>query len=152
MRGNMKKKDLISRTAELLRQKDARKDVPGYKSTLHISDDDGNKSDFDIRISRKGVLYTASDVSEILDALLEVTENALRSGENISLSGFGVLDIHKRAERSVKIPGTDIRTNIAEHYVPKFTAGSNLKLAVKLFELNQKEAANIDKEVTDCGD
>lgn len=148
----MKKKDLISRTAELLRQKDSRKDVPGYKTTLHISDDDGNKSDFDIRISRKGVLYTASDVSEILEALLEVTEDALRCGECISLSGFGVLDIHKRAERSVKIPGTDIRTNIAEHYVPKFTAGSNLKLAVKLYELNKKEIADMEEEVTDCGD
>ena len=92
----MNKKDLISKTTEVLRNNDIRKPISTPKQVFHISDDEGNQKDFVVRKTDKSVLYNTNDVTAILEACLSVIEDAIKHGEDVSLHGFGTLGVHKR--------------------------------------------------------
>lgn len=136
----MYKKDLISRTTELLHLKDSRKKVRPIKTTFHISDDEGNTSDFVITKNAKSILFTTADVERILDSAFDVIIESLKNGEEVFISGFGTFNVHKRAERVVRHPDTGELVTIDAHYTTKFTPGSDLKLAAKIYELSTEEA------------
>lgn len=132
----MNKKDLISKTTELLRECDKRKPVSAQKTVLHISDDYGNQSDFTVRKTGRGLLYTASDVTTIIDACLAVIEDSVKHGEDISIHGFGTLGVQYRSARQTKHPDTGEVINIDARYVPKFNFGNTLRMAAKVYELS----------------
>ena len=50
----MNKTELIQRVASVMRENNIRKPVSSQKKVFHISDDDGNVSDFVIKKSNKG--------------------------------------------------------------------------------------------------
>ena len=64
----MNKKDLISKTAEVLRSNNIIKPVSTPKQVFHRSDDEGNQKDFVVKKTDKTVLYNTADVAAILDA------------------------------------------------------------------------------------
>ena len=132
----MNKKDLINRTVDVLRENDVRKHVTAQKTVLHISDDHGNSSDFVVRKSERGLLFTIGDVSAIIDACLAVVEDAMKHGEDISIHGFGTLGVHHRAARQTKHPDTGEPVTINARYVPKFNFGNTLRMAAKVYELS----------------
>jgi DNA-binding protein HU-beta len=74
---------------------------------------------------------TKSDSARAVDALLEVVEDALRRGSDVTLSGFGKFHVGERGARQGVNPRTGERIQIAASRVPRFTAGSGLKAAVK---------------------
>lgn len=141
----MNKKDLISKTTEVLRNNDIRKPISTPKQVFHISDDEGNQKDFVVRKTDKSVLYNTNDVTAILEACLSVIEDAIKHGEDISLHGFGTLGVHKREARTAKHPVTKETVEVKERYVPKFSFGNNLRMAAKLYELSLGE---VHPEVT----
>lgn len=130
----MNKKELISKVADVLRTGDVRKPLPSNKTVFHIVDDHGNQTDFTIRNSEKGLLYTADDVSAIIDACLSVVEDALKRGEEVSIYGFGTLGLNHRAARQTKHPDTGEAVTIKERYVPKFNYGNILRMAARTYE------------------
>lgn len=132
----MNKKDLISKTVDVLHENNVRKHTTAQKTTLHISDDHGNQSDFIIKKSEKGLLFTINDVTAIIDACLAVIEDAIKHGENISIHGFGTLGVQHRAARRTKHPDTGEIVNIDARYVPKFNFGNALRMAAKVYELS----------------
>ena len=135
----MNKKEFISRVAEALRENDLRKPVSVRKHTFHITDDEGNSADFNIRQQEKSVLYTADDVSNIVDASLAVILDAIRKGEEISVKGFGTLGLHYRAARRTKEPNSGEWCEVDARYVPKFAYGNDLRMAAKLYEVSLAE-------------
>lgn len=135
----MNKKELISKIVDVLHENNIRKPTSAQKTTLHISDDYGNKSDFIIRKSDKGLLFTVNDVSAIIDACLAVIEDSIKHGENIAIHGFGTLGVHHRAARLTRHPDTGEVIRIDDRYVPKFTFGNTLRMAAKVYELSIKE-------------
>lgn len=135
----MNKKDLISKTTEVLRNNDIRKPISTPKQVFHISDDEGNQKDFIVKKTDKGVLYNTNDVTAILEACLSVVEDAIKHGEDVSLYGFGTLGVHKREARTTKHPITRETVEVCARYVPKFTFGNNLRMAAKLYELSLGE-------------
>lgn len=137
----MKKKELISRVAEALRENNIRKPVSVKKHSFHITDDDGNRADFHVKQQDKFVLYTAEDVANILDACMTVVSDAIKNGEEVSLKGFGTLGVHYRAARRTKEPNSGEWCEIEARYVPKFTFGSDLRMAAKLYEVSLSERA-----------
>lgn len=132
----MKKKDLINRTTEILRDNDIRKPISMPKQVFHISDEEGNHKDFIIRKTEKAVHYNSHDVAAIIDACLAAVEDAIKHGEEVYIHNFGTFNVNLRAATTVKRVDNGEETNIDAHYVPKFTCGKSLRLAAKLYELS----------------
>lgn len=135
----MKKKGLISRAAEILRQNDVRKTVPPVTKTFHITDDDGNISHFTVKTPSKGVLFSNADVSEVLDALMATIVETLRTGEEVSLRDFGTFGLKFRPARDTKMPGTNTPVTVSARHVPKFFFGNSLRMAAKMYDLSLGE-------------
>ena len=71
------------------------------------------------------------DAGRAVDAVVATIEDALRRGSEVSISGFGKFHVSERGPRSGVNPRTGERIEIAASKVPRFTAGSALKTAVK---------------------
>ena len=74
---------------------------------------------------------TRTDASKAVDAMISTVEDALRRGSEVTVSGFGKFHVSQRAPRAGVNPRTGERIQIAASRVPRFTAGSALKSAVK---------------------
>lgn len=132
----MNKKELAGRVTDYLRANEIRKPISIKKHTFHVSDDDGNSADFVVKRRDKTVIYTVDDTNNIIDACLEVIADALKRGEEINIRGFGVLGLTYRAARRTKQPGTDDWYDVEARHVPKFTFGTDLRLAARVYDLS----------------
>lgn len=88
-----------------------------------------NKSDLVEAVARKANL-TKADSSRAVDALVDSVTDALSRGEKVSLVGFGVFSVRKRAARQGRNPKTGAPLKIAAGKTPGFKAGKALKDAV----------------------
>ena len=71
------------------------------------------------------------DAQKAVDAVLDTITSTLKSRGEISFTGFGKFSTSNRAARQGVNPRTGERVQIAASVVPKFSAGSALKSAVK---------------------
>ena len=82
----------------------------------------------DVTASTQG--YSRRQVAEIVDATLKAITDKVRTGQNVTVTGFGTFRRTERAERR----GTNIRTGqlitIPARSSVRFTPGSELKAAV----------------------
>ena len=68
---------------------------------------------------------------EWLDAFVDEVTKALRSGENVNITGFGIFKVSDRKAREGRNPRTGEAVHIPASKKPKFTAGKVLKEAIK---------------------
>ena len=73
---------------------------------------------------------TKADAGRALDAAVEAITNALKSGDQVTLVGFGTFQVKDRAARTGRNPRTGDEIKIAASKVPGFKAGKGLKDAV----------------------
>ena len=71
------------------------------------------------------------DAARAVEAMLTTVEECLRRGSEVTVSGFGKFHVSERGARAGVNPRTGERIQIAASRVPRFTAGSGLKSAVK---------------------
>ena len=71
------------------------------------------------------------DIELTIDTMTEVITKAIRSGEKVTLTGFGTFRVSDRAAREGINPQTKEKIQIPAMKVPKFTAGKTLKEAVR---------------------
>jgi DNA-binding protein HU-beta len=71
-----------------------------------------------------------ADVTRTVDAIFDSITAALKSGDTVSLLGFGTFVVKSRAARSGRNPRTGETIEIAASRVPGFKAGKALKDAV----------------------
>ncbi len=89
------------------------------------------KQEFVDRVASKSGL-SRREASESVDAFLDSITDALRSGEEVAFTGFGKFSVQDRAARQGVNPRNPTeRVHIPATKVPKFSAGSQLKAAVK---------------------
>jgi DNA-binding protein HU-beta len=89
------------------------------------------KQEFVDRVATKSGL-NRREAAEAVDAFLDSIQDALRSGEDVSFTGFGKFSVQNRAARQGVNPRNPTeRVHIPASRVPKFSAGSQLKQAVK---------------------
>ena len=88
------------------------------------------KSEFVDRVASKSGL-SRRDAGKAVDAFLESIQESLQSGESVSFTGFGKFSAQQRGARTGVNPRTGERVEIAAATVPKFSAGSSLKNALK---------------------
>ncbi len=71
------------------------------------------------------------EVESIIDLLTEKIAAEIRSGNKVTITGFGTFRVSRRKAREGINPRTKERITIPEMTLPKFTAGKTLKEAVK---------------------
>jgi DNA-binding protein HU-beta len=88
------------------------------------------KSEFVDQIADRAGL-SKSDAAKAVDAALQTIQDALERGSEVTITGFGKFHVAERGARQGTNPATGEKMQIAASRVPKFTAGSALKQAVK---------------------
>jgi nucleoid DNA-binding protein len=71
------------------------------------------------------------DVETVIETLVEKITEEIRTGNKVTLTGFGTFKTSARAAREGINPQTKAKIQIPAMTVPKFTAGKALKEAVK---------------------
>lgn len=89
------------------------------------------KQEFVKAVSDKSGL-SGRDAAAAVDAFLEVVTKALVNGDTVAFTGFGKFTTAQRAARQGVNPrNPSQKVHIPAARVPKFSAGSQLKAAVK---------------------
>jgi DNA-binding protein HU-beta len=88
------------------------------------------KSEFVDQVAAESGL-SKGDAGTAVDAVLTVIEGTLKRGGEVSFTGFGKFSVADRGARQGVNPQTGERIQIAASRVPRFSAGSALKKAVK---------------------
>ena len=89
-----------------------------------------SKSEFVDRVASSSGL-SKRDAEGAVNAVLSTIEDALKSGEDVTFTGFGKFHVAERGAREGRNPRTGETMQIAASKVPRFTAGSALKKAVR---------------------
>ena len=71
------------------------------------------------------------EATKAVDAFLDVITETLKRGGEVSFTGFGKFSVADRGARQGVNPQTGEKIQIAASKVPRFSAGSALKNAVK---------------------
>jgi DNA-binding protein HU-beta len=88
------------------------------------------KSEFVDKVAASSGL-SKKDAGAAVDAVIGTIEDELKSGGEVSFTGFGKFHVAQRGAREGRNPRTGETMTIAASRVPRFTAGSGLKKAVK---------------------
>ena len=86
-----------------------------------------NKAELVAAIAAKAEVSKV-EAAKVLDAAVEAAAEALTTGENVQLIGFGTLAVVKKAARKGINPATKAVINIPAKKVVKFRAGAKLAL------------------------
>ncbi len=71
------------------------------------------------------------DAAKAVDAVLDTIEETLKRGGEVNFTGFGKFSVADRGARQGVNPQTGERIQIAASRVPRFSAGTALKKAIK---------------------
>ena len=88
------------------------------------------KQEFVDKVATKSGL-TRRDAGKAVEAMLDSITEALKSRQDVSFTGFGKFSTSDRAARQGVNPRTKEKVTIPAATVPKFSAGSALKSAVR---------------------
>jgi DNA-binding protein HU-beta len=88
------------------------------------------KSEFVDKVAAQSGL-SKKDAGTAVDAVIASIEETLKSGGEVNFTGFGKFHVADRGAREGRNPRTGETMTIAASRVPRFTAGSGLKKAVK---------------------
>ncbi len=89
-----------------------------------------NKTDLIKSIATKAELSNKA-AGAALEAFISSVTDALKTGDKVSLLGFGTFEVRTRPARTGKNPRTGEAVEVAEKKVPAFKAGKALKDAVQ---------------------
>jgi len=89
------------------------------------------KQEFVAEVARRSQL-SSRDAAKAVDAFLDTVTDTLKSGGEVAFTGFGKFSSQHRAARTGVNPrNPSEKVHIPAAQVPKFSAGSALKAAVK---------------------
>ncbi len=88
------------------------------------------KSEFADRVAESSGL-SKGEAAKAVDAVIASLTETLQRGGEVNLTGFGKFSVADRGARQGVNPQTGEKIQIAASKVPRFSAGSALKKAVK---------------------
>ena len=88
-----------------------------------------NKSELIDAVAKQADI-TKADAGRAIDALTASVTAALKSGDSVTLVGFGTFKVTQRAARTGRNPQTGKELKIAARKAPGFSAGKSLKDAL----------------------
>ncbi len=74
---------------------------------------------------------TKKDAMDVLNSALDLVTATLKKGDKVTLVGFGTFLVRKRKAREGRNPQTGAKIKIPAKRVPAFSAGKELKSAVR---------------------
>ena len=77
------------------------------------------------------VVSTKKEAQEAVDCVLSSITKAMKTGDTVTLVGFGTFKVVQRKARKGRNPQTGEEIDIKASKAPKFTPGKALKEAVK---------------------
>ncbi len=89
-----------------------------------------NKSTLIKKVAAKTAL-TNQRAEEIVNCLLDEIIETIKTGEKVSISGFGNFEVRERVARDYKNPKTGKNSKIGATRVPAFKAGKVMKNRVQ---------------------
>ncbi|MGC8768233.1 HU family DNA-binding protein [Calditerrivibrio sp.] len=89
-----------------------------------------NKKDLIEKIAAKAGLKKV-EAEKALEAFEEAVVEALKSGDKVTLVGFGTFSVYERKARTGRNPQTGKEIKIPAKKAPKFTPGKLFKDSVK---------------------
>lgn len=89
-----------------------------------------NKTELIAKVAETAEL-TKKDATKAVDAVLDAIAESLKSGDKVSLIGFGNFEVRERAARKGRNPQTGEEIDIASSKIPAFKPGKELKEVVK---------------------
>jgi DNA-binding protein HU-beta len=89
-----------------------------------------NKSELTGQVAQRAGV-TGAEAGRVLEATLAAIEEALASGSEVNITGFGKFSVAERAARRGVNPATGEPMAIAASRAARFSAGAKLKQAVK---------------------
>jgi DNA-binding protein HU-beta len=104
---------------------------PGFPTSHEQEEWQVTKQEFVDAVASKANL-SRRDAGAAVDAVLETVTDTLKNGDSITFTGFGKFSTSQRAAREGVNPrNPSQKVQIPAARVPKFSAGSQLKSAVK---------------------
>ncbi|MCX5835250.1 MAG: HU family DNA-binding protein [Deltaproteobacteria bacterium] len=88
-----------------------------------------NKADLIDEVAK--VVETKKAAAAAVDCVIDAITKVLKKKGKVTLVGFGTFSVSKRAARKGRNPRTGKEIKIPAKNVPKFSAGKELKTAVK---------------------
>ena len=89
-----------------------------------------SKQEFVDKVASEAGL-SKKDATAAVDAVLKTIEDELKGGGEVTFTGFGKFHVAERGAREGRNPRTGESMQISATKVPRFTAGSGLKKAIK---------------------
>ena len=89
-----------------------------------------SKQEFVDKVASEADL-SKKDAAAAVEAVLKTIEDELKGGGEVTFTGFGKFHVAERGAREGRNPRTGETMQIAATKVPRFTAGSGLKKAIK---------------------
>jgi DNA-binding protein HU-beta len=74
---------------------------------------------------------TKVQAEEVVDSIFNTITETIKSGDEVSIAGFGIFSAKERAARTARNPKTGEPIQVPAMRVPKFRAAKALKEAVK---------------------
>ena len=74
---------------------------------------------------------TKVEAEKVVDTVFDSITKSLKSGEEVSVAGFGIFEAKTRAARTARNPRTGEAIKVPAMKTPKFRAAKALKDAVK---------------------
>lgn len=93
----------------------------------------------DIIASATGLTKVETEV--VVDGFITTVIDAMKSGKNIEIRGFGTFKVKRRKGRLARNPRTGEQVMVDEHYVPVFKVSKEMKQIVNS-SLKQKLQQN----------
>ena len=88
-----------------------------------------NKTDLIDQVAQNAELSRAS-ASRVVETIFDAIASSLKSGEPVTLTGFGTFSVSQRSARNGRNPRTGEIIEIAASRNPRFKAGKGLKDAL----------------------
>ena len=85
-----------------------------------------NKNDLVAKVADKAGL-SKKNAESAVNAVIEAVADSLKSGEKVSVVGFGTFEVRERAARKGRNPQTGKEISIPASRTPAFKAGKTLK-------------------------
>lgn len=89
-----------------------------------------NKGQFLDAVAAKANV-TNRQATVVFEAIQDVITESLKAGEKVTITGFGSFEAKSRDARTCRNPQTGETVQVPAKVVPKFSAGSILKEALK---------------------
>jgi DNA-binding protein HU-beta len=70
--------------------------------------------------------------TEAVNAVLEAIQQAVASGDKVSITGFGAFEMAHKPARTARNPSTGAPIKVAESWAPKFRPGADFKEMVNI--------------------